>query len=81
MSIGLGDLLAREFGSGAVGATYTHRVGAAARAMAGKVELCNLTAGLKNELFPSLRAAFERGIIAIPSSAAIREDLHGITKW
>jgi phage FluMu gp28-like protein len=58
--VGLGDLLAREFGA--------------------KVELCNFTAQLKEELFPKLRAAFERGTLRIPPGAAIREDLHAMQR-
>jgi phage FluMu gp28-like protein len=64
--IGLGDLLARDFGEVKPGHA------------AGRVELCNFTAALKQELFPKLRAAFERGQLRIPRSSAIREDLHGI---
>jgi phage FluMu gp28-like protein len=58
--VGLGDLLAREFG--------------------GKVELCAFTSGLKQEIFPKLRAALERGVIKLPVSRVIREDLHGIQR-
>jgi len=43
----------------------------------GKVELCTFTAGLKRELFPKLRRAFEAPTkLRIPISTAIREDLH-----
>jgi phage FluMu gp28-like protein len=66
--IGLGDLLVREFGERAASSN-------------GKVELCHFSAALKSELFPSLRAAFERGRILIPRSASIREDLHGVQKF
>ncbi|HEV8544313.1 MAG TPA: terminase family protein [Verrucomicrobiae bacterium] len=74
--IGLGDLLAREFGEYR---PLSPSDGERARARGtGKVELCPFTAALKQELFPKLRAAFERGQVRIPRSSAIREDLHGI---
>jgi phage FluMu gp28-like protein len=79
--VGLGDLLAEEFGSGQSGAKYTHRLAPKNLPTGGRIELCQFTAGLKNELFPTLRAAFERGRILIPKSAAIREDLHGMQKF
>lgn len=44
----------------------------------GKLELCSFTAPLKEEIFSKLRAAFERRKLWIPSSAAIREDLHSV---
>ncbi len=65
--IGLGDYLVQEFGEWNPAA---HRTG--------KVELCQFTPALKGELFPKLRAAFERKEILIPSSREIREDLHSI---
>jgi phage FluMu gp28-like protein len=65
--VGLGDYLAQEFGEWNPG---SHRHG--------RIELCQFTAGLKAELFPKLRAAFERRELLIPSSREIREDLHGI---
>jgi phage FluMu gp28-like protein len=48
--------------------------------MPGRIELCHFTPALKNELFPNLRAAFERGCLLIPSNNTIREDLHSIQK-
>jgi phage FluMu gp28-like protein len=65
--IGLGDYLAREFGEWKAGASG-----------AGKIELCSFTTRLKGELFPRLRAAFERGELKIPISREIREDLHAV---
>lgn len=67
LGIGLGDHLAREFGENTKGAGRY-----------GKVELCPFTHALKAELFPRLRAAFEKRELLIPSSTDIREDLHGI---
>lgn len=66
--VGLGDLLAERFGAAESGSPY------------GKVELCNFTSALKEELFPKLRAALERRKIWLPSSSAIREDLHSMHK-
>jgi phage FluMu gp28-like protein len=43
-----------------------------------KVELCTFTAGLKEEIFVKLRAAFERRSLYIPRSTEIREDLHSL---
>src|SRR5436190_13714600 len=65
--IGLGDYLAQEFGEWN---PSSHR--------AGKIELCQFTPALKGELFPRLRAAFEKKEILIPVSREIREDLHSI---
>ncbi len=79
--VGLGDLLAEEFGSNHKGPKYTHRLAPRNLPMAGRIELCQFTSALKNELFPTLRAAFERGRILIPKSTAIREDLHGMQKF
>jgi phage FluMu gp28-like protein len=66
--IGLGDLLAADFGEYKGGSGFA----------GGKIELCQFTAALKEELFPKMRASFERGAVRIPPSAAIREDLRGI---
>ncbi len=78
--VGLGDLLAEEFGGVTSKdpplAAYTHRL-----PPSGRMELCQFTNGLKQELFPSLRAAFERRRLAIPSSSAIRDDLHSVQKF
>lgn len=65
--IGLGDSLAAEFSQAADRSDPS-----------GKIELCNFTAALKEEIFVKLRAAFERRKIWIPSSREIREDLHGV---
>ena len=65
--IGLGDLLAVEFGR-ARDKTDP----------AGKLELCTFTASLKEEIFAKLRAAFERRKVWIPRHAEIREDLHAM---
>ena len=46
----------------------------------GKIELSQFTTGLKAELFPRLRAAFEGRELRIPASRDIREDLHGIQR-
>jgi phage FluMu gp28-like protein len=66
--IGLGDLLAEEFG--AADGPSGH----------GKIELCNFSQTLKEELFPKMRAAMERRRVWLPRSTAIREDLHAIHK-
>ncbi len=79
--VGLGDLLAAEFGSGVIGTKYSHRLAANSLSALNKIELCSFTAALKQELFPALRAAFERGLVAIPHSRSIREDLHGMHKF
>lgn len=68
--IGLGDYLVREFGEWKP-----------AGARHGKIELCQFTTGLKAELFPRLRAAFENRELRIPASREIREDLHGIQRF
>ncbi len=70
--VGLGDFLAAEFGR------CTVRESAAGRLEyegSGRVELCAFTAGLKGQIFPRLRAAFEHRRVRIPASEAIREDL------
>ena len=60
--VGLGDLLTTQFG------TAPH----------GKIELCNFTGALKEELFPKLRAALEARKLWLPRSTVIREDLHSM---
>lgn len=67
LGIGLGDHLAREFGE--------HKPTAG---LHGRVELCHFSQSLKAELFPRLRAAFEKHELLIPPHPDIREDLHGI---
>ena len=43
----------------------------------GKVELCTFTTGLKRDIFPKLRRAFQAPTqLRIPVSTTIREDLH-----
>lgn len=64
--IGLGDMLSQEFGTWTQSSPH------------GKIELCNFTPGLKQELFPKLRAALERGQLWLPCNPVIREDLHSI---
>ena len=73
--IGLGDLLVQAHGEFQRGPTL-----GSAPTRSGKIELCTFTAPLKHELFSHLRSAFERHIIAIPGSTAIREDLHSIQR-
>lgn len=64
--IGLGDYLVKEFGEWK---PQEHKFG--------KIELCTFTAGLKREMFPKLRRAFEAPVrLRIPISVAVREDLH-----
>jgi phage FluMu gp28-like protein len=50
------------------------------QAFTSKVDLCQFTPGLKAELFPRLRTAFEQRIVRIPISREIREDLHAIQR-
>lgn len=45
-----------------------------------KIEQCQFTAELKNELFTGLRRSFDDKLIRIPVSRTIREDLHGLQK-
>jgi phage FluMu gp28-like protein len=47
---------------------------------ASRVEQCQFTAALKQELYPPLRRAFEDRLLRIPVSREIREDLHGLQK-
>ena len=66
--IGLGDLMAREFGS------YEPE-----KHSFGKVELCTFTVGFKRLIFPRLRKLFEAPTsVRIPVSVDIREDLHAM---
>ncbi|PWU18919.1 MAG: hypothetical protein C5B50_07835 [Verrucomicrobia bacterium] len=65
--IGLGDLLAREFGEWDPD-----------RNLYGKVELVTISNTLKVELFGKLRMAYERKQKRIPVNQAIREDLHSV---
>lgn len=67
--IGLGDLLVKEFGEWN---PAEHKFG--------KVELCTFTQGMKLELFPGLRVAFERQRVRIPINRTIREDLHSMQR-
>lgn len=67
--IGLGDLLVKEFGEWN---PKEHKFG--------KVELCTFTAGMKLELFPALRVAFEKQRVRVPVNRAIREDLHSMQR-
>ncbi|MEM0964799.1 MAG: hypothetical protein AAGJ81_01440 [Verrucomicrobiota bacterium] len=66
--IGLGDYLVKRFGE------YNPK-----QHKFGKVELCTFTQGLKREMFPRLRRAFEAPTeLRIPISIKIREDLHAM---
>jgi phage FluMu gp28-like protein len=66
--IGLGDYVVRAHGEWNP-----------AKHQLGKVELCTFTAGLKREMFPRLRRAFEAPTrLRIPISVEIREDLHAM---
>jgi phage FluMu gp28-like protein len=46
----------------------------------GKVEACQFTADLKNEIFNNARRKFDDRLVRIPISRAIREDLHAVEK-
>lgn len=70
--IGLGDLLAREFGR-CVGRENDR--GQMVLEGSGRVELVPFTPGVKGQIFPRLRAAFEHRQLRIPASEVIREDL------
>jgi phage FluMu gp28-like protein len=66
--IGLGDFIVAQPGIGEWD-PEKHKLG--------KVELCTFTSGLKREMFPKLRRAFEAPTkLRIPVSTVIREDLH-----
>jgi phage FluMu gp28-like protein len=65
--IGMGDYLVKEFG-----------VWDPAKMKFGKIELVNISNPVKVEIFSKLRMAYERGAWRIPSSVAIREDLHSL---
>lgn len=67
--VGLGDYLVKEFGEYRPEA---HRYG--------KIELCTFTQGLKLEIFPKMRMAFEARNVRIPADREIREDLHSVQR-
>lgn len=67
--IGLGDELARRFG------TY-----APERHEFGKAELVTFTQSEKLRLFPPLRVAFEKRLVRIPINRAVREDFHSMQR-
>jgi len=68
--IGMGDHLVEEFGEWK---PAEHKFG--------KIELCTFTPKFKRTIFPRLRRAFEAPVrIRIPSSVAIREDLHAMAQ-
>ena len=69
VGVGLGDWLVKEFGE------YNPE-----RHQFGKIELCQFTNGLKVDIFPKLRMAFEQRTLGIPVSRAIREDLHSMSR-
>ena len=50
------------------------------REFGAKIELCEFTVGLKQELYPLLRRKFEDRSVRIPVSLEIREDLHGLRR-
>lgn len=64
MGIGMGDMLAREFGEYKPEA---HKFG--------RVELCTFSAAFKREIFPKLREAMEACRLRIPADPALRTDL------
>ena len=66
--VGLGDLLAQEFGTWD---PDDHKFG--------KIELCTFTPAFKREIFPKLRRQFEAPTkLRIPISRQHREDLHAM---
>lgn len=65
--IGLGDLLVGEF-----------QELNPDKHQWGKVELCNFTNTLKNEIFGKLRMRFDERLLRVPVSREIREDLHSV---
>lgn len=66
--VGLGDLLAKDFGAWE---PTKHQFG--------RVELCTFTVGFKREIFPKLRRLFEPPVkVRIPISRVVREDLHAM---
>ncbi len=66
--IGLGDLMVQEFGE------YNPT-----KHLFGKIELCTFTAGLKREMFPTLRQRFVAPTkLRVPISISVREDLHAM---
>lgn len=64
MGIGMGDMLAREFGEYKPEA---HKFG--------RVELCTFSAAVKREIFPKLRESMEACRLRIPADPALRTDL------
>lgn len=66
--IGLGDYLVKKHGE------WNPE-----KHLFGKIELCTFTVGLKREIFPRLRRAFEAPVkLRVPISVAVREDLHAM---
>ncbi|MES2692780.1 MAG: terminase family protein [Verrucomicrobiota bacterium] len=71
--IGLGDYLVDDGQGGGFGEWKP------AEHKFGRIELCTFTAGLKREMFPRLRRAFEAPVrLRVPISVAVREDLHAM---
>jgi phage FluMu gp28-like protein len=64
-----GEHLAREFGQ------YDPE-----RHLFGKIELCAFSNTLKQEIYPNLRLAFEKKLVLVPASRAVREDLHSVNR-
>lgn len=76
--IGLGDLLADQFGEFSASNAGVRIPGGRPASSSGRVELCTFTQPFKNEVFSHLRAAFERRLLAIPVNLTVREDLHAL---
>lgn len=71
--IGLGDYLVSDGKGGGFGRykPEAHEFG--------KIDLCTFTVGLKREIFPKLRRAFEAPVrLRVPVSKEVREDLHAM---
>ena len=65
--VGLGDMLVERFGRWDPDADEF-----------GRVELCEFSVGLKQEIWPKLKIAFEQKRVRVPVSRVIREDLHSV---
>lgn len=67
--IGLGDILAKVPGIG---------LWEPAKHQFGRMELVTFTTGIKRDMFPKLRLAFDQRRLRVPISTDIREDLHAM---
>lgn len=47
---------------------------------ASRLEKCSFTPSLKEDLFPRLRSAFERGALVIPNDRTVVDDLHSVRR-